>query len=409
MTASVKVILYKSKTLSNGEHPVMLCVYKEGKRKYISLGISSKAEQWNSKDGLPKKKHPLYTELVAIINKAKTDVSKEVLTLTVENQEYKLNQLKSMTRKTEATPTQSVLAYFRLIETRLVENGRIGYANVFRSTHNSLQAFCGTCSDFDFSDVDTSFLIRYEEWFLKRALKLNSIFVFMRTFKTLINYARKESVVKSSYDPFKDFGFSKFRRIKTVKRALSKEQIQSIAAYACKADSYLFHARNYFMFSYYTRGINFIDIAHLRWSDVNDGRLVYIRRKTKERFDIKLLKPAFAIIHYYRPDQSPGNDDYIFPILEKGVHVSPRQVDDRLDKVSKRVNNALKTIGKSLGLRDKLTTYVARHSFATVLKRSGTPITVISELMGHDSEQTTMIYLADFENEVLDKAAEAVL
>lgn len=408
MIASVKVVLYKSKTLSNGEHPIMLCVTKDRNRKYVSLGISCKLDLWSKKDGLPKTKHPLYTELTATINKAKMDASKEVLTLVAENQEYSLTQLKTISRKQETVNKTKVLAYFRQIEQRLVNTERIGYSKVFQYTHNSLKKFCGG-ADFEFIAVNTAFLIRYEEWFLSRGVKANSVFVFMRTFKTLINYARKEGVVKANYDPFKDFGFSKYRRIRTTKRALTKEQINRIATYPCQTNGYLYHAKNYFMFSYYNRGINFIDMAHLQWSNIINGRLTYTRRKTKETFSIKLLKPSLDIIQQYSKAEVQNPDAYIFPILNKDIHITPRQIDDRIDKVNKRVNYALKIIGKQLEISEKLTTYVARHSFATVLKRSGTSIAVISELMGHDSEHTTKIYLADFENEVLDHAAEAIL
>jgi integrase len=362
---------------------------------------------WDSKESMPKKKHPLYTELAAIISQAKTEVSREVLTLAAEEKEYSLAQLKTISRKQEVGKHMTVLDYFKQTEERLMAMGRIGYGKVFQYTHNSLKAFSG--KDFEFIDVNTSFLMRYEEWFLRRGVKPNSVFVFMRTFKTLVNYARKEGLVKPAYDPFKEFSFSKYRRIRTVKRAITKEQIQQIAAYPCKTSSYQLHARNYFMFSYYNRGINFIDMAFLRWNSIDSGRLIYTRKKTQETFTIKLLKPSLDILDYYRSIRPCTLDDYIFPILNKRIHISPRQIDDRVDKVIKRVNNALKQIGKELGIQAKLTTYVARHSFATVLKRSGTPIALISELLGHDSEQTTKVYLNDFDNEVLDMAAEAAL
>lgn len=408
MVASVKVLLYRSKTLKNGEHPIVLCVTKERNRKYVSLGFNCKPELWDETNSLPKRKHPLYAELVVAINKAKIEASKEVLTLTVEDTDYSLQQLKTVSRNTDVSKRVNVIAYFRQVERRLMDAGRVGYSKVFRYTGNSLQAFSNG-KDFDFRDVNTSFLMRYEEWVMSRDAKLSSIHVYMRTFKTLINYARKENVVKSNYNPFKDFTFSKYRRYKPIKRAITKDQMQAIIDFPCKPGGRLYHAKSYFLFSYYNRGINFTDIALLRWSNIQQTRLVYIRKKTNETFNMGLLEPALAIINYYRAHQFQGDDGYIFPILQKDVHQTPRQIDDRIEKVNKRVNRALKEIGVKVGINEKLTTYVARHSFATILKKSGTSIAIISEMMGHDSEKTTRMYLAEFENDVLDQAAQAIL
>lgn len=408
MVTKVNVVLFKSKTLKNGEHPVMLCVSKGGDRRYVSLGVSCPISLWDAQKGLPRKKHPLYTEIVALINRARTETSREVLTLEVESQTYTLNQLQTVNRPLEEIHPVKVLAYCRQIEKRLMIAGRVGYGKVFRFTGNSLETFQGG-KDFGFAEINTSFLMRYEEWFMGRGVQPSSIFVFMRTLKTLLNYARKEKLVKPSYNPFAEFSFSKYRRIRTVKRAISKTQIKLIEEFACKPGDRLFHAKNYFLFSYYCRGINLTDLAFLSWENIRDGRLVYTRRKTGETFTMALLKPALDIVMYYRECHFTGEDGYIFPILRRSFHVNPQQIDNRIQKVTFRVNRSLKVIGERLGLETKLTTYVARHSFATVLKQSGTPIALISELMGHDSEGTTRIYLADFENEVLDNAAQAIL
>ena len=163
------------------------------------------------------------------------------------------------------------------------------------------------------------------------------------------------------------------------------------------------------MFSYYCRGINFIDMAHLQWENIQGGRLLYTRKKTKELFSISLLEPAQALLDYYRSAPVPGQQEYIFPILQAATHRTPVQIDNRINKVNHQVNQSLKLIGKQLGIDEKLTTYVARHSYATVLKREGIPIALISELMGHDSEQTTKIYLQGFGDDLLDTASRSVI
>ena len=406
MKTTVKVLLAMQKPLANGEYPVVIRLTKNRKNKYVTLGISCKVELWDEKTGNLKPRHPLYAEVSATISRRKLEIQREIMQIIDQRGDYSWEELKTLYPESHAKI--NVLVYFDQIEERLSVAGRVGYSKVFRFTANSLRSFRNG-KDFSFLDVNTSFLMRYEEWFLSREVKLNSIFVFMRTFKTLINYARKEGLVKADFNPFKEFSFSKYRRVKTNKRAITKEQMQLIQNYQPKPGSSLFHAKNYFLFSYYCRGINFTDIAFLKWSCIINDRVEYVRKKTHERFSIHLLEPAKAILEYYKEKHYQGEQGYIFPILRMDFHITPVQIDDRIEKTTKLVNRSLKKIAVELKIDQHLTTYVARHSFASVLKKSGVSIAVISELMGHDSEQTTRIYLQSFGDQILDKAAQEVL
>jgi len=149
-------------------------------------------------------------------------------------------------------------------------------------------------------------------------------------------------------------------------------------------------------------------MAYLKWGAVNDTKLSYTRSKTKENFNIGMLEPAIAILAYYKQNYPHTENDYIFPILDHS-HASAKSKDYRIDKVLKQVNKDLKIIGQKLNIKEKLTTYVARHSYATIMKNSGVPIGIISEAMGHSSEKTTQIYLESFENKILDEASKAIL
>ena len=221
--------------------------------------------------------------------------------------------------------------------------------------------------------------------------------------------AKEEKMVKKAFDPFTEFGFAKYRKAKTRKRAISKDDIKLIGGFKAKEGSQLFHARNYFMFSYYNRGINFIDMAHLKWENIRSGRLNYVRQKTKKPFTMAILEPAAEILKYYKDNYYLGEDSFVFPILNPEF-LSPQSIKNRCKVVLREVNSSLKTMAAELELTElKLTTYVARHSFATVMKRSGQSVAIISEAMGHDSESTTQIYLDSFENDVLDEATKAIL
>jgi len=405
--STVKVVLYTSKVLKNGEHPIMLRLTKDRKPKYISVGSSCPAALWDEKICLPKKKHPLYHELSVLIQTKLLEAKKLIVEMQSEAAEYSVEEV-SATLKAATTTKQQVLQFFDTCTEALKKQNRIGTAEIFVSTRNSLSLF-RKGKDFEFSFITPSFLWKYHESLTERGAKLTSIFVYMRTFQRLVNMAREQKMVKKGFDPFAEFGFAKYRKAKTRKRAISKEDIKRIGAYEAGEGSALFHARNYFMFSYYSRGMNFIDMAHLRWGDIRAGRLSYVRQKTKKPFTMAVLEPAAEILDYYKKDGPSGPDDFVFPILNPD-YLSAQSVKNRCKKVLREVNGSLKQIAAALELAElKLTTYVARHSFATVMKRSGQSVAIISEALGHDSESTTQIYLDSFENDVLDEAAKAIL
>ena len=151
-------------------------------------------------------------------------------------------------------------------------------------------------------------------------------------------------------------------------------------------------------------GINFVDMAYLKADNNVEGRLVYSRRKTKKLIMIPLQPKAIELIKKYENPNSP----YLFPILNK-IHKTEQQKANRIHKVISKINKHLKEIGKELDLPIGLTTYVARHSYATVLKRSGVNVALISETLGHSDLKTTQIYLDSFENSQIDEAMKNLL
>jgi integrase len=145
--------------------------------------------------------------------------------------------------------------------------------------------------------------------------------------------------------------------------------------------------------------MNFKDMMHLKWSDIQNNRIHYTRSKTKGKFNIEILDNAQKILDYYREQKRPTN--YVFPIL-LSENLTPQQIDNRKQKVLRRYNLKLKEIAKLVNIDTRLSSYVARHSFATILKMSGTSIEKISEMMGHADVSITMSYLKEFSNEDLD-------
>ena len=166
----------------------------------------------------------------------------------------------------------------------------------------------------------------------------------------------------------------------------------------CKDANYVF--RDYTIRHEETRkrGMNLIDIAFLKKTDIQNGRIEYSRRKTAQQFSVKLIDAANAILKKYE-NETP----FAFPVIK-------RKGKEYLDYVSfkRLINKKLKDVAVKAKITTTLTTYVARHSWATIAKRQGITTAIISEGLGHETEQTTQVYLDSFENEVLDKANELV-
>ena len=192
---------------------------------------------------------------------------------------------------------------------------------------------------------------------------------------------------------------------KTRKRAIDKDDIQRLIDLEITEGhktEYQRLARDLFLFSYFTAGMNFGDIARLRYKDIVKGRVNYSRHKTQKLLSFQLVPNAMQILEKY--GTAGHGEDYIFPILNRHEHTTPQQIFNRLHKVLRKINRELKVLGEMIGLEMPLTTYVARHTYATVLKRSGVSVALISESLGHSDLSTTQIYLDSFENSQIDAA-----
>ncbi|WP_187146281.1 tyrosine-type recombinase/integrase [Candidatus Amoebophilus asiaticus] len=149
---------------------------------------------------------------------------------------------------------------------------------------------------------------------------------------------------------------------------MSREDLQQIIALPLSADSKLQVARDYFLFSYYGQGMNFRDMATLKWKQIIKDRVVYTRLKTGKMMQSKLMSPALEILGRYKQHASGHADDFVFPILSKNEHVTPQQISNRINRVLRQVNASLKELAQAAKVPVHLTTYVARHTYATVLE-----------------------------------------
>lgn len=405
MNASVSVVCYKSKTLSNGESPLMLQVSKSGKRKYQSLGISIKPRYWDFTRNKPKPNCPNKDYIQKIILDKQTELQQRMLELNSEQKEYTTTTLLNDENKKFELKTVSEF-YQELIEEYRVNN-KCGNRLIYKSSYNSLKVFTNDKLDIPFSAIDITWLNKYERWLRSKGNEETTMSLMFRTLRSTYNKAIKAKCARKSEYPFDEFKINKFD-VSTQKRAIAKTEVLKFTkdVRPIGKRQYIQLSKDIFMFSYLCGGINFTDIANLTKANIIEGkRLHYIRQKTGKLIKIGLSEEAMKIIERYATE-SKG---YLFPILNANLHKTPLQKQNRIHKILGKVNINLKLIAAQLGVEGNLTTYVARHSFASVLKKPGVNIALISEALGHSDIATTQIYLDSFDNEQIDAAMKNLL
>ena len=290
METSISVVYYKYKTLSNGEHPLMLRVYKNGKRKLVSIGISIHPNLWDVSKNCPKKTCPNKELINKIIADKIAEYNKQILELKVEQKEYTAASLVESTEQ-ELKPKTVKEFYSELIE-EFKKNGKAGNTSIYTDSLNSLKAFTKNKLDFYFSNIDKKWLEKYEQWQKDKGNKETSISLQFRTLRSAYNKAIDAGVANKKFYPFDDYKISKFNT-KTKKRAISKEEVMKIIyTETINATKLRTLTRDVFTFSYLCGGISFVDIANLSVDNICNGKLKYTRQKTHGEIKLKLCDQA---------------------------------------------------------------------------------------------------------------------
>lgn len=291
----------------------------------------------------------------------------------------------------------SVAEYVSVLSDRLIGMVRHRTAEIYRSTLNSLLRFWDQRGYLTFYMFDPHLIVEYEAYLRDSGVCPNSSSFYMRNLRAIYNKAVDDGEAPRG---------NPFRRVytgvdKTVKRAVTADVIRMIRDVDLTSAPTLGYARDLFMFSFYTRGMSFVDMAYLRKSDLRNGILSYRRHKTSQRLFVKWERPMQEILDRYPSSTSP----YLLPIIRRN-DIDPRR---QYQNAVHLVNVKLKKLGEMLGLTIPLTTYVARHGWASIAHSRNIPIAIISEAMGHDSESTTRIYLAALDTTRVDNANSLVL
>ncbi len=279
---------------------------------------------------------------------------------------------------------------------QLKQIGKTRTAERYSTVMNSFGRFAGK-NDVLLDKVDSDLMVEYEIFLKARGICPNSSSYYMRGLRAIYNRAvEKELTVQRN--PFKHVytGIDK-----TVKRAVPLKIIRQIRDLDLALSPAMDFARDIFMFSFYTRGMSFIDMAFLKKKDLQNGILSYRRHKTNQQLFIKWEKPMQEIIDKYDTTKTP----YLLPIIMDMNADERRQYKN----AAHLVNDKLRKLGGQLRLPVPLTSYVARHAWASIAKSKNIPVSTISEAMGHDSENTTRIYLASLDTSVVDKANSLIL
>lgn len=280
--------------------------------------------------------------------------------------------------------------------TRLKQLGRIRTSETYRTTLNSFMKFRND-RDLLPDEINSDLMTEYEAFLKLNGVSMNSSSFYMRVLRVVYNRTVEKGLTEQK-SPFKNV-YTGIER--TIKRAISFSIIKKIKELDLMFHPSLDYARDMFLFSFYTRGMSFVDMAYLKKTDLKGEILSYRRKKTGQQLFVKWEKCMQAIL-----DKYPANDTYyLLPIICN----AEKNARSQYKNASCLINRNLKNIGNELDISIPLTMYVARHSWASIAKSKNIPITVISEGMGHDSEQTTQIYLASLDSSIVDKANSIIL
>ena len=294
------------------------------------------------------------------------------------------------------TERQSLFNFMQGIIVRLKQMGKIRTAENYSYTLKSFMQFRGD-RDILLSDIDSDLMQLYEAYLHGKGAVRNTSSFYMRILRAVYNRALEKELMEQR-NPFRHVytGVDK-----TVKRAVPLSAIKRMKNLDLSLQPNLEFARDMFLFSFYTRGMSFIDMAHLKKKDLQNGFLSYRRRKTGQQLVIRWEKCMQEIVNKCHTwDRNP----YLLPILN-----FPNESRKQYKYAQSRINVHLKEIANMIGVSIPLSMYVARHSWASIAKSKNIPISVISEGMGHDSELTTQIYLASLDNTIVDNANAQIL
>lgn len=393
---TIAAILDSRRPLANGEYPVKIRVTYQRKQTYYHTGKSMSEDAWESlnisrRSDIVSERKDIENSFSLVKAAAQDLIDTGIFSIDMLNTRMSRGQSMSLKTAIESKITQ------------LRDDAKIGSADVYASLFRNLKIFAPR--EVRYEDVSPMWLKRFEESMRKSGKSQTTIAMNMRSLRSIINDARRAGLIKDALYPF-GRGKYEIQEGEGRKLALTLEQIGQIARYDDGTDTTAKY-RDYWLFLYLCNGINVADFVKLKYDNIVNGEIYFVRQKTEHRtrtrkeICVPISSPMQEIID--RWGNPPEKGSYIFPIL-KGDE-SELERNNKTKYFTRSINRRMQNISKALGI-SHISTYTARHSFATVLKRSGTSIAYISESLGHQNIKTTENYLASFEREERAKNAE---
>jgi integrase len=397
--ANIKTLLDLRRAKSDGTFNIIFRITDYNKVYTINSGVSLPKHYWDERKGKVGKTHPNAKPLNIKLSKHFFKIEQAVLSL---DDEFSIERIKAiLSGKPLVDAPETFQVFADKIIQQMIEANRMGNAIVYQTAVNRLITYCG--KDVSFMEVNYKLLDQFSHHLITSGLKVNSVSNYFRSIRAIYNKAIKMKVVDRSLYPFHDISI---KSEKTAKRAVLKEDITKLLEIPLQQHSPCWRSLNYFMLSFYLRGISFTDLAYLKRSNIIDGRIVYRRRKTHKDYSVKLFAQAEIIINHM---QVPGSD-YLLPIIPNNVPEDSLRAKRIIQQCIKTTNKYLKRLSAEVGLGCPVTTYSSRHSFATIAKRMGYSNELIAEALGHEyGNKITNIYLDTFEEEVLDAMHQQVI
>ena len=263
-----------------------------------------------------------------------------------------------------------------------IDNYRTAIASFVRYAGNNVSI----------GDVSKQMVEGWQLWLKEQGVKLNTISCYMRSLRSVISHSGLPSVVSTAFNTV----FT--GNIKTDKRSMSSCDLQKLRTLQLPKGSSLCLARDLFLFCVYALGMPFVDVAFLRKKQIVNGYIEYERHKTRQPIRVKIEPQMQRIIKRYSIPES----DYVFPILQTGSM-------KEYETARNRYNRHLRQISKIAGLRRSLTSYVARHSWASMAYSNNVDLAVISKALGHSNTKTTMVYIREIDDNRIDMANHKLL
>ena len=392
---NVSVVIDRRTPNKDNKFPIKIKIYHLRKPKYYSTGICMTDEEWIR---LGRSKSNENIKIRRSINQSFDQIKINVEAL-IEKGEFSFQAL-SLRLGRAIGDTFNMVVRAKIDE--LIADDRIGSANTYRDSLKAIEDFAG--NKIQFSDITVDWLNRCEKFWAKRSMSITTQGMYFRNVRAMMNFAKKMGLIKESQYPF---GKGKFE-IKTEegeKKALDADQLKAIYHYQDKNET-VNKYKDIWIFMYLCNGINSIDMIQLKYSDIVDGEIRFVRQKTSrtstkmKTIHIEITQEIQDIIDKWGNPNT--GDNYIFPFLKGGE--SQQEIKAKNHDVYTRINKRMREVCQVLGF-NRITTYAARHTFATTLNRSGVPIAYISQQLGHTSIRTTQAYLGSFERDTRIESA----